>query len=398
MKINDSICPVCTSTDARPFLSRPSVVVHQNLLVDQPEQARELKRGDLRLHCCPSCGFVFNAAFDPKRIDYGGNYDNRQTCSPRFAEYTDQLVGELLNEKGVRDCRIVEIGCGEGEFLRRLVEADGANNLGWGFDPSYVGPEYSAGGRLRFVRRYYDEHCAATSADAVVCRHVIEHVPDPVSLLRTVRRALAGSPCARLFFETPCVDWILKHRVIWDFFYEHCSYFTASSLRTAFERAGFSVVGVRHVFGGQYLWLEAVNGSGEREPSFQPGETTRHAVAFGEVEQGTISIWSRSVEQLANAGKLALWGAGAKGVTFANLLDPRRQLIDCVVDLNPRKAGRYLPGTGHPIVAPTSLRQREVSTALVMNPNYRAEIAERMARENSEVRIVDLMEMQEGLS
>jgi SAM-dependent methyltransferase len=398
MSTNEFICPVCTSSDTQRFLLRPSVVVHQNLLVDQPDRARELKRGDLRLHCCRSCGFVFNTAFDLRRIDYGGSYDNCQTFSPLFAEYTEQLVNELIQEKGVRGCRIVEIGCGEGAFLRRLVEAADANNTGWGFDPSYVGPEVRCDGRLRFARRYYDEECADIPADVVVCRHVIEHVPDPVGLLRTVNRALAGSPCPRLFFETPCVDWILTHQVIWDFFYEHCSYFTANSLRTAFERAGFSVVEVRHVFGGQYLCLEAVKAPGEAATTCQPGETAQRATRFAEVERRRIAAWTHRVERLAGRGKVAIWGAGAKGVTFANLVDPQQHLIDCVVDVNPRKSGRFLPGTGHPIVSPPMVNSRDVSTALVLNPNYLGEIVALMTRQKPGARVLDLMEMQEALS
>ena len=50
------------------------------------------------------------------------------------------------------------------------------------------------------------------SCEAVTLSHVIEHVPEPVALLRGIRRSLAGTPRARLFFETPCVEWILAVR------------------------------------------------------------------------------------------------------------------------------------------------------------------------------------------
>ncbi|MBU2091928.1 MAG: methyltransferase, partial [Alphaproteobacteria bacterium] len=59
--------------------------------------------------------------------------------------------------------------------------------------------------------------------------------------------------------------------------------------------------------------------------------------------------------------------------TLANLIDYDRALIDCVVDVNPGKQGRYIPGTGHPIVAPDSLPARGVRSAILMNPNYRDE-------------------------
>ncbi|WP_373308526.1 hypothetical protein [Laribacter hongkongensis] len=73
---------------------------------------------------------------------------------------------------------------------------------------------------------------------------MIEHVPEPLEILRSVRVALASSPKARgfkarVFFETPCIEWILRHRAIWDFFHEHCSLFNAGSLGLAFRRAEF---------------------------------------------------------------------------------------------------------------------------------------------------------------
>ena len=76
---------------------------------------------------------------------------------------------------------------------------------------------------------------------------------------------------------------------------------------------------------------------------------------------------------MCSLGKVAIWGAGAKGVTFANLLDPHSKLIDCIVDLNPNKQGGFVPGTGHPIVSYQDLPKRNVATAILMNPNYREE-------------------------
>lgn len=388
MSIKDIACPVCDHSDCRPFLHRPSVVVHQHLVVDSAEQARKLPRGELRLACCQGCGFVFNAAFDPALVSYGSAYDNSQTSSPHFLAYTEDLVRHLVDDRGARGCRIVEVGCGNGGFLRRLLEHGGPRTEGWGFDPSYVGPENDCGGRAHFIRSYYDEQCTGIAADVVVCRHVIEHVPQPVALLRTIRKALTASPEARLFFETPCVEWILRHQVVWDFFYEHCSYFSPGSLRTAFERAGFGVLDVRHVFGGQYLWIEAAMSGPPSEP--QPGQVPELAAAFGSAEAKMVADWRRRTAALEERGPLAIWGAGAKGVTFANLLGPDARRFACVVDLNPRKQGRFLPGTGHPIVAPSGLDAHRVTQALVMNPNYRAEIEALLARCHGGVEVIDL--------
>ena len=162
---------------------------------------------------------------------------------------------------------------------------------GRGFDPSYTGDDVAHGGRLKFEKRYYDAHCADIPADFVVCRHVIEHVPTPVALMRDIRRALVNSPRAKVFLETPCVEWILRNRVIWDFFYEHCSYFTAASLTTAVEMAGFKVEAVEHIFNGQYLWLEASVATGTSDATRHPGDIGVMARAFASAENDLVERW-----------------------------------------------------------------------------------------------------------
>jgi hypothetical protein len=253
-----------------------------------------------------------------------------------------------------------------------------------------VGPPDEAEGRLRFEPRFYDQTCRDLRADVIVCRHVIEHIADPIALLNLVRGTVDGTG-ATLFFETPCVEWILSNDVIWDLFYEHCSYFTAASLRTVFERSGFAVRSVENVFGGQYLWLNATPADTPVALRLEPGRIPALARHFAETEAAHVLALRLRLEQLGSTGGVALWGAAAKGVTLANLVDPDRRLLACVVDLNPNKQGGYLPGTGHPIVAPDDLRRWKVETAIVMNPNYVDENARLLEQAGVHVRLVDLM-------
>ncbi len=386
------LCRVCASKRLSPFLHRGSVPVHQNLVLESDTAARLMARGEMDLVVCLDCGFVFNRAYDPDLLAYGEGYDNTQSCSPFFDAYLDDLVKDLIERQGVVDSTIVEVGCGKGEFLRKLVSFPNARNRGLGFDPSYVGPEVDLDGRLVFSRCYYDDSCAEVAADVVVCRHVIEHVAEPMVLLRSVRKALAGSQTTRVFFETPCVEWILRNRVIWDFFYEHCSLFTADSLSEAFRRSGFIVERVGRLFGGQYLWLEAR--VAESAPPVIPThpETPRLAHDYAQEEEQLRRKWLDRLCELATRGKVALWGAGAKGATFANLIDPDASLIDCVVDLNPHKQGCYIPGTGHPIVAPAELTSRGVRSAILMNPNYLIENRRLLAECGMAVDLMDWSE------
>lgn len=393
-------CPVCTEAAAFAFLTRHAVPVHQNMIMPSATAARQIRRGTLEMACCERCGFAFNRAFDPALLDYGRDYDNTQTHSPAFKAYTDDLVARV-RAASPANARVVEVGCGKGQFLRTLIES-APEMTGWGFDPSYVGPERVLDGRLEYRREFYGPGCEALKADVVICRHVIEHVADPVALLDTVRAALALSPDARMFFETPALEWILEHVVVWDLFYEHCSLFTPASITTAFERAGFEVTAVEHIFEGQYLWTEARLGAARHAP--EAGDTPELARRFAREEQRWLAQWrSMLASPDPSAGgpargsgggdakptKIAVWGAGAKGATFANLTDPDGTRIDCIVDLNPNKQGRFLPGTGHPIVAPAALAERGVGRALLMNPNYRPEISQLLRDLRLEVALED---------
>jgi hypothetical protein len=366
------ICPLCGAVADHVFLVRDSVPVHQNLLMDTPDAARAIPRGRIELVACAACGFVFNRAFEEQHLSYGERYENAQDCSPAFAAYTAGLAADILRASP-RSARIVEVGCGKGTFLRRLVDDPAVGNTGVGFDPAYTGPDSEYDGRLRFRRTFFDAAAGEGHIDIVVCRHVIEHVGAPIAMLEAVRSATGISPHARAYFETPCINWVMRNGVIWDIFYEHCSYFNARSLRYAFERSGFEVATVRHVFGGQYLWSEASPAAHPRPPVPQAGDVRALADGFAAAHETLVAGWKAKLADAAQRGKVGVWGGGAKGVTFANLLDPERAVIDCLIDLNPRKQGKYVPGTGHPIVSYQEAAARGVRTAVLMNPNYRSE-------------------------
>jgi len=120
--------------------------------------------------------------------------------------------------------------------------------------------------------------------------------------------------------------------------------------------------------------------------------TVALAQAYGTQEGVSRQQWLTRLLDLKARGKVALWGAGAKGATFANLVDPDGTIIDCVVDLNPNKQGGYIPGTGHPIVAPAALPERGVARALLMNPNYREENLQLLAKAGIHIDLIDWSE------
>jgi len=375
-------CPVCRAADLEAILDRGAVPVFQNALYRTPQSARAAARGTLAVRRCRTCGFITNAAFEPDCIVYGPDYDSSQLNSATFqAHLADRLarIAATLPAAGDRPLEIVEVGCGQGDFLIDLARVVGGNRpiRAFGFDPAFRrGRPLPAG--LTIEPAYFDTAACrrlGLSPDIVVSRHTIEHIADPVGFLASMRDGLARDAPVHLFLETPDSRWILAHEAFHDFFYEHCSLFDFRSMATALRRAGFDPSRIESCFGGQYLWAEAETGRG--------GTTTED---LDTRLASYVVRWRQLID--SHDGQVVIWGAGGKGATFALLVDPDAQRIAAVVDKNPGKQGGFLPLTAHPIVAPAQLARQPIDLLLVVNPNYEAEIRTEVARLGLSPRII----------
>lgn len=361
-------CPACGGQPGDAFLRRSQVPVHQNLLCATASEARAVSRGEIELAQCGSCDLVFNACFDVSKLRYEETYDSNQSHSAVFLAHVNALVERLVAD-GVRGRQVVEVGCGSGYFLRRLCERGGNN--GRGYDPGYRGPEREPNSRATFVRGLFSPDLEP-QAEVLVCRHVIEHVPRPGEFVRALSAGASFSSC---YFETPSFEWIVEQAAVWDVFYEHCNYFTARALEHSLRLGGMEPLSIEPVFGGQYFWACARHGA---EPSASAPALAGTA-EFGRRCLAVQREQTAFLTRLAGAGRVAVWGAAAKGATYVNLLDPGAELVRCLTDINPARQGRFVPGSGHPIVPPPSLRELAVTDVIVMNPNYAAEIRGQLA-------------------
>jgi SAM-dependent methyltransferase len=370
-------CPVCGRRDLTPVLALAGVPVFCNVAWATREEALAAPRGDISLRFCGHCGMIHNAAFDPQLLRYSPGYENSLHFSPAFREFARALAERLMARYDVLGKRIVDIGCGKGEFLELLC-SDATGNRGVGFDPSYAGQAREDGERLTFVRDYYSETHAATPADLICCRHVLEHLEAPRELLST----LAGTS-AVVYFEVPDGDYMLREVAGWDVIYEHASYFTASALRYLFEDFGFEALDVGSSFGGQYLYLEAARAGNGRAPREPVGAVTQLGPLvdrFARLYAEKVEAWAGRLAELdAQGRRIAVWGAGSKGVTFLNVV-PGAGGIDLVIDVNERKQGRFVPGTGHEIQGHEAVRDHAPDVVLVMNRLYVREIRRTLRR------------------
>lgn len=315
------------------------------------EEALACTRGDLRLVEDPETGLVRNALFDPARVGYDASYRNEQAGSPAFRRHLDEVRG--LVGRWMRGRRLVEVGCGKGFFLESL-RAEGFDAVG--LDPAYEGD------RPWVTRAPFSGQPLA--AEAVVLRHVLEHVADPWSFLAGLARATPEG--ARIYLEVPCFEWTLRRRAWFDCCYEHVNYFRPTDLGGAFE----TVLETGHLFGGQYLYAVAELSSLRTERPPRPPVSIPED--FLEARPGH-PRWRRP------EGAFAVWGASAKGAMYAHALAEAGVAPDLVVDVDPAKQGRHLPASGFRVSAPDDAiaALRPGAAIHVMNPNYRDEISAR---------------------
>lgn len=371
-------CPVCDGTDSRSFFDLSQQPVLIGVLWPTKEAALDCPRGDLRLVFCPQCGFVYNQRFDPSRLQYSQTYDNSLHFSPVYQEYAKASARALVENYGIKGKTVLEIGCGKGDFLLMLCQY--GNNQGVGFDQSYeprsLAPEIAD--RLTIINDLYGPAYADYQGDLICSRYVLEHIPNPLDFLIMLRGTITEPSRTLLYFEVPNVRLILSVLSVWDIIYEHYAYFSLASLVRLFEKAGFQVLQGREAFQGQFVSLEARMATGSIGRAFEHqkevAELAVEVERFYSNFQSMLGQWQRLLHQAAaGGGKVVLWGGGAKGVSFLNMLQVGQE-IQYVVDINPGKQGRYIAGTGQKIVPPSFLQEYIPTTVIILNPAYRTEI------------------------
>jgi len=384
-----SICPACDGAQLEVIYAVRDIPAHSCILLTSREEALEFPTRDLELAFCSECGLVFNRLFDESVIAYSTNFEESQHFSNTFNSFAKCLAVEIAEECQSAGKHVLEIGCGKGEFLLELCSVGGCSGIG--IDPGFrtdriAGKQLS---NVRFIADFFGPNYEDLPADIVLCRHTLEHIPNVSQFVTSVYKLVEMQRNRIAVFETPDVERVLREGAFWDIYYEHCSYFSAGTHARLFRRCGFDVTKLNLVYDQQYI-VQFARGShtttvhsrtAGRSPLENDLEELRDlATTFSHRVESIQTRWKEMVLQRAKRGeRTILWGGGSKGVSFLTTLGLDDE-IDCVVDVNPYKQGKYMPATGHSVVAPESLRQRPPSLVIVMNSIYLDEIRAQLNR------------------
>ena len=368
-------CPVCAYSLGVPFFDGGMQALATLGWPASAAEARAMQRLPHDFLQCPACSHVWNSAFTYEAVPYRNNpnrmFNTGSTWKGHLAETRD-LVSTVLPDRPT----VIDIGCGEGHFLRGIAEARGREGRFIGFDPN-ASPETGQG--VDFEARLFDPliDMGAFAPDAVVIRHVLEHLTEPAAFLeqRAWRAQDIDKPCL-LFAETPCIDRVFETGRLADFFFEHMSHFTTASFTALMKRAG-QVRVLAHGYDREVVYALVELGVPEE---VRARTRATEAFAVGAVASRA-SVRADLDALVASGAKVAIWGGTGKAAAFMHQFGADADRFPLVVDSDPEKAGSFVPGFGQEIRFRDALKDMTVDVVIIPTQWRAKDIIGEMERE-----------------
>lgn len=318
---------------------------------------------DLDIFQCTGCGLIQLAA---EPVPYYREVIRAAGISRVLSEAKRGQFSGFIAEHGLAGKKVIEIGCGRGEFLSILhqlpVDAHGIE-----FSGEAVRHCRESG--LQVSQGYPDAASGCIPGgpfDAFFLLMFLEHMPDPGASLRAIRDQLA--PGGIGLIEVPNFDMMVRERLFSEFISDHLLYFSHETLLSTLRWNGFDVIGTEELR-DDYVLSVVVR---KREP-FDLSE-------FSLCQEKLTQDLTEFVAGYPGR-RVAVWGAGHQALAVLALSGVASS-IRYVVDSAPFKQGKFTPATHLPVVPPSALVSDPVEAVIVMAASYSDEVADIIAREH----------------
>ena len=383
-----SACRLCGSSELFPVLDLGWQPLANSLMAPGSPPARTYPLATVG---CRGCGVLqLSGSVDPRAMF--DDYLYLSSYSSSMVREMQRLAAATTRELNLRpDDLVVEVASNDGYLLRHyrelgvpvlgiepaanvaaIAEAAGINTLVEYFTPQVASDLRSNGVRARVVH----------------ANNVLAHVPDVHGFVDAIHILLADDGVAVI--ETPYLVDLIDHCLFETIYHEHVFYYPLQALARLFAQHGMTIQSCRHldVHGGS-LRVTFANG---REAQPAPGvtatlaEEARRGLNSQQAYSGFLAEVTASRQEIveefrhlkASGQSLAGYGAAAKATVLLNFTEIDANTIDYVVDKNPAKQGRIIPGTGIPVLAVEHLREEPPDVLAVLIWNLAAEVREQM--------------------
>ena len=387
-------CRHCAHPVTLPFLDLGSAPPSNAYLSPAALNAPEVWY-PLRLLVCQHCWLVQTEDHAGREALFDAEYAYFSAFSSSWLAHSRRYVTEMRTRLGLGpDSCVVEVAANDG-YLLQYVQADGIPC--YGIEPTASTAAAARGRGIEIVERFFGVALArelagqGRQADLMVANNVLAHVPDINDFVAGF--ALLLKPGGVATFEFPHLLRMVRECQFDTAYHEHYSYLSLTAVRTIFAANGLTVFDVQHwpTHGGSLRVFAQRSDAGTHPVSeavaqclqleAQAGIATP---AFYRDFQSQAARIGRElllflITQAAQGVPVAAYGAAAKGNTLMNFAGVRPHLLPYVVDRNPAKQGRFMPGSRIPIVDEAHLRAHRPAYVLILPWNLRDEVTAQLA-------------------
>jgi SAM-dependent methyltransferase len=385
------VCRACGGAQLEPVLDLGETPLANALLTADQLDGDE-PRFPLRVAFCAECSLVqITTSVPPEQMFT--DYAYFSSYVPGVVANAAELAKQVLADRELGpDNLVMEAASNDGYLLRHYVDA-GVQVLG--IDPAANIAEVAEQNGVPTVCDFFGDTVGARlraegrRADVFHANNVLAHVPDPNGMVRGIQQVLADDGVA--IIETPYVRDLVEEVEFDTIYHEHLFYYSLSSLRHLFNRNGLELVDVSHIpiHGGSLRVTAGLAGSAPPSPAVLDMLADEEAIGltkpayyrdFADRVDDLCDGLRELIDELrAGGGRIACYGAAAKGATLLNTLQPPADAFEFVVDRSPVKQGRYMPGVHLEIVSPDRLLEAMPDYLLVLAWNFAGEIMEQQA-------------------
>ena len=349
----------------------------------------------LRILVCESCWLVQTEDHAGREALFTDDYAYFSSFSSSWLAHSRRYVDAMIGRFGLgKDSMVAEIAANDGYLLQYVKDA---GIPCYGVEPTASTAQAARDRGIDIVQRFFGVELGdeltdtGRAADLIAANNVLAHVPDINDFVSGFAALLKPQGVAT--FEFPHLLRMVQEGQFDTVYHEHYSYLSLTAVSRIFTANGLSVFDVEHLgtHGGSLRVFAQRLDTGKHAVSAEVARTLDEEQRAGVATRDFYARFQQQAERVKNdllaflvelrrGGKrIAAYGAAAKGNTLLNFAGVRPDLLPYVVDLNPAKQDKYLPGSHIPIVAEARLHEDRPEYILILPWNLKTEVSEQLA-------------------